>query len=486
MRSFQCCLLSLLVLQSFVSPQFRVAASPSPNSLILRVRLADGSMEKIQVDKDKDLSLSQILSKYPRESGDTILVGPKKIDDDSLCISKLGVKHGSMITIQAKPKKTKTKPSFALDHDANQFQPFPDLHKNYHAAVRARARNRSGGSSFGDLSNLHASLHVVEPQPTAPLLRVYMCHVSAARFHANTKAQRVGLLLGTVQRERVDTKPKKMRTSLSSTPSDADFCQVAKVHAIYEPPQPKGNDKIYDAGALMNRDDASLQRILKLAGYLGLKPVGWIFTYPENRHGNDNEGLPVWCADIQTGAQLQIAEMKARDRTEGAKFATLAMDAATGATEAFALSDVVVQMVAEDMLMLEDENDRHAKTQNAVVVDGRETKSLDSVLCLVNTALLSHDGLYASSTKPTKKNGSLTTKTKKALVAALGEKTDGKLLTLLGEFRILVALDTLLHQNDDEMQDLCRAVRKWARGQKQGTTVPANLKRKLTTLLSSH
>lgn len=331
----------------------------------------------------------------------------------------------------------------------------------------------------------------MEPQPVAPLLRVYMCHVSAARFHASCtkeQQQRVGLLLGTIQRERVDTKPKKMRTSLSSTPSDADFCQVAKVHAIYEPPQtpPKANDKMYDASALLNRNDASLQRILKLADYLGLQPVGWIFTYPENRHGNDNEGLPVWCADIQTGAQLQIAEMKARDRIEGAKFATLAMDAATGATEAFALSDVVVQMVAEDMLMLEDENDRHVKTQNAVVVDGRETKSLDSVLCLVNTALLSHDGLYASSTKPTKKNGSLTKKTKKALVAALGEKNDGKLLTLLGEFRILVALDTLLHHNDDEMQGLCQAVRKWARGQKQGTTVPANLKRKLTTLLSSH
>lgn len=145
-------------------------------------------------------------------------------------------------------------------------------------------------------------------------------------------------------------------------------------------------------------------------------------------------------------------------------------------------------MVAEDMLMVveDDPNDRHVKTQHALVVDGRETKTLDTGLCLVNTALLSHEGLYASAAKPTKKNGSLTTKTKKALVAALGEKTDATLLTLLAEFRILVALDTLLRHNDAEMQDLCRAVRKWARGQKQGTAIPSNLKRKLTTLLSSH
>ena len=464
------------------------APPPPPSGMILRIRLEDGSMEKIQVASE-DISLNQVLKRFSPSTESTILVGTKRIDDASQSISTLGLKNGSIITIRASNKKTTEPPSFALPKET--FQPFPDLAKNLQSAIRARARQRTGGSSsYTALANLHDSLHVVEHQPKGTLQRVYMCATSAQRFSQSGSGSRVGLLLGTVQRERVELKPAKARTSLSSKPSAQDFCQVCKVHALWEPPQqqkqqPPNNDddqqqQCYDATSLLERDD-SVQRIIRVASYLGLQPIGWIFTYSDNRHEDNGDGLPVFAPDIKTGALLQIQEMKLRQQ-QGADFVTVAMDATSGATEAFQLSNVAVQMVSEGMLL--DDGGRHVSTSHAIVVDGRETKSLDTVLCLVNSALLSHEGLYAgscSTKKPTKKNGSLTIKTRKALLQALDESSTLPLLNILSDFHILVALDVLLLP--EETQDLCRVVQKWARGQKQGTQLPSTLKRKLTLLL---
>ena len=478
---------------------------PSPtcgatsNSLVVRVRLENGSIDKIQVDSD-DTSLNRILQQYSRPSDATILVGNKIVDDDSLSLSSLGFKNGSMITIRLAANTTatatdvlrKSTPSFAVPKAT--FQPFPELAKNLQSAIRARSRRRSSGlSSYGDLANIQSSLHVVEPQPKGRIHRVYMCATSAARFHSSciarlttttttteTGSNRVGLLLGSIHSERVDLKPPKARTSLSSMPSAQDYCQVAKVHTLWEPPQEygRGRGESYDASSLLKRDD-SFQRVLRVANYLGLEPIGWIFSYSENRH--DADGLPVWAQDVKTGSLLQIEEMKERE-SEGAKFVTLAMSATTGATEAFQISDVAVQMVSEGLLL--DGTARIVSTQCEVVVDGRETNMLDTVLCLVNTALLSHTGTYAggdSAKKSTKKNGNLTTKAKKAILQAIDN--DSALLSLLSDFYTLLALDIILLPQ--EMKDLCSVLQKWTRGQKQGTQVSDILKRKLKSVLQS-
>ena len=468
-------------------------ASTTSRSLVVRVRLENGSIDKLQVDSD-DMSFNQILQHYSRPSDATILVGNEIVDDDSASLSSLGLKNGTMITIRrgvARANETVTaphvskgsKPSFATPTEV--FQPFPELAKNVQSAIRARSRRRSSGvSSYADLANIQSSLHVVEPQPKGRIQRVYMCATSAARFHSSCIAalsgsNRVGLLLGTIQSERLELKPPKARTSLSSMPSAQDYCQVAKVHALWEPPQQSVSGQPYDASSLLKRDD-SFQRVLKVATYLGLQPIGWIFTYSENRHDVEADGLPVWAQDVKTGSLLQIEEMKER-QFEGAKFATLAMSAATGATEAFQISDVAVQMVSEGMLL--HKPGRIVSTQYAVIVDGREAKSIDTVLCLVNTALLSHKGTYSgdSAKKSTKKNGSLTAKAKKAILQAIDN--DSALLSLFSDFDILLALDMMLLPQ--EMQDLCSVLQKWTRGQKQGSQVSAMLKRKLKSVLHS-
>ena len=356
--------------------------------------------------------------------------------------------------------------------------------------------------SYGDLARLQSALHVLEPQPEGPLKRVYMCSRSAERFQANGLKKgepkplpRLGLLLGTIQTERVEMKPKKARTSLSSQTMDSDFCTVAKVQCIWEPPSQKSsssNAGIYDPAMGEKLLDSNPQ-VLKVAKHLGLVPVGWIFSYRDNRH-EDDDALPIHGQDVQTGATLQCKSMKTFGRQEGKKFCTLAMDGNTGATEAFQLSDVSVQMVAEGLLKLDDGKDigsssalsnigRHIKTKHEIIVDGKETKKLDSVLCLVNTAMLAHTGSYSgtSAASSVKKNGGLLNKSKKALLKVMDD--DSALLPELCDFSLLLALSQLLAPV--EAAELCQTVRKWARGQKRGTTVSEDLKRKLKSILET-
>jgi hypothetical protein len=483
-------------------------------------------MEKVLVPEgaEKTMTLSDILTPFEVQDDASFQVGGGQSDTINTIVeaaesknsplSGLGLKHGSLITVKnnistsTTPKPTESRFSqLKVQKDAHSWDPFPDLAKDYeHALLKTKTRRSSNKSmSYSDIARLQSSLHIVEPQPEGPLKRVYMCHKSAERFQTNgivgvkqrNKAKttqngaapgllpRVGLLLGTIQTERVEKTPRKARTSLSSQTSDADFCAVTKVQAIYEPPNQKitTETNVYDASlgqTLLQQNP----RVLVLAEHLGLLPVGWIFSYQDERH-KDEEALPVFGLDIQTGAKLQIDNMRSRGHSEGAKFVTLAMDAKTGATEAFQLSDVSVQMVHEGMLVASvGKSGRQVYTKHGVVVDGKEMKELDSVLCLVNTAMLSHVGSYAGNTAASsvKKNGSLTTKTKKALLSALKED-DRRLLEELCDFNTLLALDQSLSNKDTE--EWCQLVRKWARGQKEGTQVNSKLKMRLQGVLES-
>jgi hypothetical protein len=501
-----------VALLSLFLAQASASTPPPSGGMILRVRLGDGSIQRIQVPpgSEETTTLSQILTPLSQHDEDSrIQVGSSVISDDSQTLSTLGLKHGSLITItqqqqqqqHCKPSESRFAKTIAVP---NRFDPFPELRRDYQTALRQKARRRAsqGGMSYGDLANVQSALHVVEPQPEGPLKRVYMCRISAERFQSNCiiiqKGKqkkgsspllitcRVGLLLGSIHRERVDSKAaKKTRTSLSSTPSDQDFCQVAKVHALWEPTLQTASTRTYDAHSLLTE-----RRALTVASWLGLTPVGWIFSYTDSRSNKDQDSLPVWGSDVWNGARLEIANMERSGREEGAKFCTLAMDANTGATEAFQLSDVSVQMVAEHMWDGGNNNDEESKrfvtTQHEIIVDGKETTQLDSVLCLVNTAMLSHEGSFAGKTvNSIKRNGSLTGKTKKALLAALEKDSadQSSLLNALSDFNILMALDELLPSED--MQELCRLVRKWVRGQKRGTQVGTKLKVLLQNVLNA-
>ena len=485
----------------------RLQVPPGAEATMSLQEALTGLMSSGKDDENDDSSL-QDLEKH------TIHIGSSTIQDKSQTLAALGLKRGSLIRLAAKdkPKKKPQAGSFSSSTPAksqpNRWDPFPDIAKDFDAAVRKTKTRRlsQSGMSYKDLAHLQSSLHIVDPQPEGPVKRVYMCSDSAQRFQANCYQKsknafecRTGLLLGTVQRERADLK-QKTRTSLSSQTESSRYCQVIKVHALYEPPTQKHTKETYDAKALLvnNADDGGfnsdpeLQRVLRVADLLGLRPVGWIFAYNDKRIKQDEDSLPVYGPDAYTGSLLQIANMQTLGRIEGSRFATLTMDATTGATESFQLSDVCVQMVAENLWDVSSppsggkkgvEAKRFVSTRHAVLVDGKETKELDSVLCLVNTAMLSHVGSYAGPTaNSVKKSGGVTNKAKKAILAALDANDDGGLLATLCDLNLLLTLDETLPKAD--MEKLCGLVRKWARGQKRGTELDSKLKLLLRSILA--
>jgi hypothetical protein len=182
------------------------------------------------------------------------------------------------------------------------------------------------------------------------------------------------------------------------------------------------------------------------------------------------------------------------------------MNAESGATEAFQLSNVAVQMVAEGLLSTvpsdrrrdsgNDDNGRFLSAAHPVLVDGKETNQLDGLLCLINTALLSRVGDYAGPQPPdgggkppasvVKKSGGLAARTRKALTAALGaggngdgDDDDQELLRLLSDYTLLVALHDLIGPKD--CRTVCATVKKWTR-QKRGTRLDRKVRERLRRL----
>ena len=646
------------------------SSKSTAKKVVLRIRLVDGSVERMEIDETKidALTLLDVLKPFdtnlssPSSSSSSSRVSVR-IDNNkqvissssSLSLKDINIKHGSIITIVPSSTiiaaassskdttsrfsthtKKKTKYTSSSMGDDNDWDPYPDLAKDYDELIYKSKRKRSSRTSlsYSDISKIQSALHVVEPQKTGPVERIYMCRVSAERFCLNgmNKAKmkqqtlssskkkkesqqqyydcRIGLLFGTIHKERVDKneldrhrRKNIARTSLSSQTSDSEYCMAAKVQAVWEPSnQQPVSDTLYDTNLahhqlLLDNDEGSSssssssgvdddtvidssqskqsklqsqsqsQRALLLAKYLDLKPIGWIFSYNDERlkekrdkkdDGNEqnnnpkqqqNEPQALFGLDVAIAGKLKSQNMKIMTKTSstrtttpitnkndnsdssssydtGNEFVTLAMDATTGATEAFQLSDVAVQMIHEDMFekVLSVTNTKSNNNNNKnppivpmrheIIVDGQETKLLDSVLCLVNTAMLSHIGAYSgasgggTTTTATamikKSNGTLTNKAKRMLLKALQQQQkqdaavaaagDGKFLELLCDFNVLLGLDRLLmtssslspnkhNTNDNDIKTVCSLVKKWSRGQKQTTKIDSKLKRKLMTYL---
>ena len=557
MKAFLVIFLASLLLATVTEAIPTPGVGGSSGGIVLRVRLADGSMEKLQLEEgsEETLTLGDVLKPLGVSSDASLRIGTTKTDT-SKDLKSLQLKHGSMITVLPPPSSKPQQTSFASRKPKKRdWDPYPDLAKDYESVVRKTKSKRSSasGMSYSDISKIQSSLHLVDPQKEGPLKRLYMCRISAERFYSNgvrkaTKQKpkaafetRFGLLLGTINRERVDQRPKKARTSLSSQTSDEDYCTVAKVQAVWEPPGQKlqslsssskkdGSSKkeastIYDARLATSSLLAQNPKVLEIAKCLGLDPVGWIFSYKDDRLEEENSfgtdgPQALFGLDVAVGGKLKIEAMKDKQKNSGTetsdepdlnetgdKFVTLAMDATTGATEAFQLSDVSVQMVHEDIFekLFEPFNTAKQKltnppmvsTKHPVLVDGQETNILDSVLCMVNTAVLSHTGSYcgSSSASATKKsNGTLTNKTKKALLKALDSSDSGEFLKQVCDFNVLMALDELLASTktkgaakgviSEDTKALCKLVKKFARGQKKGTVIDPKFKTKLKAYLS--
>ena len=156
-------------------------------------------------------------------------------------------------------------------------------------------------------------------------------------------------------------------------------------------------------------------------------------------------------------------------------FITLAMDRHTGSTEAFQVQDICIQMFAEGIFHDETstssndnnnyndkKNKRILTTKESILIDGKETNEIDSILCWMNTAILPHVGTY---TNPEKVDF-------KSIIKMDGDddEYDIRLFQSLCDFQILLTLDRYLSkQENQELYRLIQQFVAWDKTKKKKT-----------------
>jgi hypothetical protein len=512
--------------------------------IILRVRSLNGSLQRLKLTREiQKMTIAELLqslghlerttNQASRTAGTTPAVqldGTYVASLESLVSELPNVKHGSLLTIlqssivKEKEEPTKTKKAGAAkgnsktndgvfdeeddknENDDASFVPFPDLAKRWNDR-RYRATNNNKPTSYAALSAYRdATVHRIDEvsQPKR-IEQVYICPAIARRFvdtaaddessSASLSLSSDGaLILGTIGRQH-KTKP---RHSLDDNTHKSTL--IAKSHAIVIPAEEK--DDVWK----------------DVASYLGLQVIGWMVAST----ANDDGALWPTNSAILRAARYQINVMRKAQQQQSTPFegfCTIAMDRSSGATEVYQLTDVTVQMAAEGLfhdIIPNNNNDTgritdtttespppdQLTTKHPIWVDGGESTSLDTLLCLVNTAVVSHTGWYTKVKRSVKKkNGRLTKAARTKLLAALlqdqdddNNNDDAVALDLLCDFDLLVVLVRMLRQrpgqppptdDDDDGRELCQTVQQFAKGRKRTTKLNPALRQRIADLIQS-
>jgi hypothetical protein len=518
---------------------------PDGAIMILRVRSPNGSLQRLKLTREiQKMTIAELLQslghleqtnkKDARTACATPAVqldGTPVASLESLVSELPNIQHGSLLTIlqssiaKEKEETAKTKKSVTAKgnsktnggvfdeeddkhgNDDASFVPFPDLAKRWNDRRYRATNNKNKPTSYAALSAYRdATVHRIDEvsQPKR-IEQVYICPAIARRFvdtaaddessssDSSSLSSDGALILGTIGRQH-KTKP---RHSLDDNTHKSTL--IAKSHALVMPCEEK--DDVWK----------------DVAAYLGLQVIGWMVAST----ANDDGALWPTNTAILRAARYQINVMRKAQQQQGGTpfegFCTIAMDRSSGATEVYQLTDVTVQMAAEGLFhdIIPNNNDNTGRTtatttespppdqlttKHPIWVDGGESTSLDTLLCLVNTAVVSHTGWYTKTKRTVKKNnGRLTKATRTKLLAALLQDDDNNddavALDLLCDFDLLVALVRMLRQrpgqppptddDDDDGRELCQTVQQFAKGRKRTTKLNPALRQRIADLIQS-
>ena len=113
------------------------SASSPPSGMVVRIRLADGSMEKVVIPHgfDETMTISDLLQPFSIQDDAKIHVDKTVVDDTSNPLATLPIKHGTLITVQSSTTTKPTESRFSqLKVDPHSWDPFPDLAKDFEHA----------------------------------------------------------------------------------------------------------------------------------------------------------------------------------------------------------------------------------------------------------------------------------------------------------------------------------------------------------------
>ena len=133
----------------------------------------------------------------------------------------------------------------------------------------------------------------------------------------------------------------------------------------------------------------------------------------EIREGEDLPMPFMNSKDVLTATKLQLQSMKYFGSNIGQHFITLSLDCDTGSTEAFQISDVTVQIMSEGIIPKDGQktiDNRYLDTSEPLLINGQESNKLDTVLSIINTAMISHIGTLSSQPITTTSTNNVTNK----------------------------------------------------------------------------
>jgi len=299
--------------------------------------------------------------------------------NNSHTLAQANVTHGAMLYLTYDATTTKSKQDLELEQRKEQMQKeLGDMSDLRNLGLKYRSKNWTLESytKLVEQYKIRIKHQTYAVARTAIVDRFAGQHFQQFLIDYALQLQRVGYLYGTTvpaEKPVVDEKTKKSDMEYFDENEQYEDVQIK---VIYEPKQHGGPDKFIedrDAEEQMIHD-----RTETLAGLLGMKPVGWIFS-----HNGDRE-VPLLASELLRAAELQSKYGKA--------FVTVVVSPNEEGNiefEAYQASKQCVELFEQGLLSAHPTNPELITSKKDVEVERKMTTQIDCLLLTCNVAISS-------------------------------------------------------------------------------------------------
>eukprot|EP00727_Mastigamoeba_balamuthi_P009671 m51a1_g5326 hypothetical protein (585) ;mRNA; r:373503-375938 len=211
------------------------------------------------------------------------------------------------------------------------------------------------------------------------------------------------------------------------------------VHGIYEPPQEATED-----GCFSLLEDPHAEMVETVAGLLGLGLVGWIFS-----HGARDNLL----------TSLEIERMAELQNRHGPRFVTMVLSptaAGKSKVEAFQASEQAM-LLQKKGLFTASEDPSFLSTSKPVVIENRETHTIDNHWVIVNVPVAASKSRFALCSFPVE-NRVDAPQVREDLRDHIKEHGKKPFYTWASDFHLLLYVCREILREDPEIVAICEAV----------------------------
>lgn len=257
--------------------------------------------------------------------------------------------------------------------------------------------------------------------------------------------QRMGYIYGTSEKSAAPPAEEDEDDTKSSSDEfviESDEYEKVTACVVYEPKQ-EGSPE----GFVELDDHVILDRADTLAGLLGMKRTGWIFSHDGNRD------YPLSGSEILRAAELQSKY--------GHSFVTVTVfpnEEGQLEFQAFQVSKQCVELYEKGLLKVDEENPTILRTVKPVQVERKETQEIDCLLLICNVAITNYTSTFQVGFPIRNRPSSDHMQTMNKLKQVLQQRRNQKFVQRVSDFHLLLFLTDYLSLSSD-FPPLCEAIR---------------------------